>query len=302
MNSLAERGSATVARPRSLIVWGAMRDVGATTIAVNLAVELARHGRRVVLIDAEPDGAATRLCRLHEPSAAQRSGSVAASLADVYRGRRSLAAAISHGSNGVRVVANTVANSAAGTSETPPTDDEFATLAAEMDNLAQEADLVLVDAGWGDSPVAKHLAPIVDFVLVATTTNDAAVMEAYASIKRMLTANVAARIAAIVTRAEHLAAAENAFGRLNHGCRRFLGRAIDWAGAVMEDSTVADAAVCGAPFVVLSPRCEAAKGLQQAADYVQGAFAATHATTSRSPTSDEKHFAEPARSAIGEAA
>jgi MinD-like ATPase involved in chromosome partitioning or flagellar assembly len=179
---------------------------------------------------------------------------------DVYRGRRPLASAISRGSHGLRVVGNL-----AGTTHgSRPTEDEIATLSDEISKLGQEADLVVVDAGWGDSPVARRMAQDADFVLLATTTSDAAVMEAYASIKRMTSAGVTAKIAVIVSRAGNLAEAENAFGRLSQGCRRFLGLSADWAGCVLNDSTVADGVVL--PPVIL-PRCEAAKGIQQTAEY-----------------------------------
>ncbi|MEX2187810.1 MAG: cellulose synthase operon protein YhjQ/BcsQ [Pirellulales bacterium] len=267
MQTLAERRISPTARPRSVVVWGAQHGVGATAIAVNLAVELARHNRRVVLVDAEATAGATRLCRLHEPSAAHRSGWTGASLADVYRGRRPLSEAIRRGAHGLRVVGNSGGDSAA----FAPTDEEIDVLAAAIRSLGNEADLVIVDAGWGHSPPAERLSRDADAVLVVASTTDAAIMEAYAAIKRLVAVEPDSNVSVLLSRCCAIEEADEAFARLRHGCKRFLNAAIESAGCIVEDATVADAQSYAAPFVVLSPRCEAARGIQQAAEHLLGA-------------------------------
>ena len=268
MTALAERKAGPLPPPQVVVVWGAMPGVGASSAAVNLAVELGRQGRRVLLVDAAIDGEATRLCRLHEPGAAHRAGFGGTSLADVYRARRSIAAAILRSAHGLRVVGNP------GGAErpAPPTSEELATLCDEFATASSEVDLVVVDGGSGDSPVAVRLAQRADLVLLVTAVADAAVMEAYAAIKRMVAVGSAVDVAVVVSRATNAADAENVFVRLRHGCQRFLGREIAWAGCILEDPTVADASVCAAPFVALSPRCDAARGIQQTADALLAAL------------------------------
>jgi flagellar biosynthesis protein FlhG len=262
MQSLSERSQIPAARPRMVVTAGSTRAVGATTIAVNLAVELTRHGRRVVLVDAEPAGDATRLCRLHEPSAAHRNGFSGASIADVLLGRRNIGEAICRGVHGLRVVGN----AAQPARELHPTNDELALLGAQIATLGHEAELAIIDAGCGHTNAAGQLSQQADCMLLVTTASDASVMETYASIKRISATAARPNIAVLFSRADSIGAAEDAFARLVHGCQRFLGMAINYAGCVLEDKTVADAAACAAPFVVLSPRCDAARGLQQAAE------------------------------------
>jgi flagellar biosynthesis protein FlhG len=299
MHGLEARSPAPAPRPRSIVVWGAARGIGSTTIAVNLTVELSRHGRRVLLVDAEPDGAATRLCQLHEPSAAHRSGMSNGSIVDVYRGRRKLADAISRGRHSLRIVGC----HASAARDLPPTDDELATLAAEIPKLGHEADLIVVDAGWGDAPLPRRLSLDADLVLLATTAIDSAVMETYASIKRMTAAGCAAKIAVAVSRTANPTEADDAFARLRHGCQRFLGVALDWAGCVAEDPTVSDATTCAAPFVLLSPRCEAARGIQHVADYVLGVLAPEKSRSAAATSELSRHQeAELSGAAISEAA
>jgi flagellar biosynthesis protein FlhG len=264
MQTLAQRPSAPAARPWAVAIAGSSRGVGATTIAVNLAVELIRHGRRVVLVDAERSGDATRLCRLHETGAMHRSGLAGASIADVFLGRRRIGDAICRAAHGLRVVGNPAGPARA----VCPTGEEIAGLAAEIATLGHEADVVLLDAGCGDSGLAQGLFQEVDTVLLISGTTDTAIMETYATIKRIAATEARPAISVLLSRVDEIGAADDAFARLAQGCQRFLGLAIDYAGCVCEDKTVADAASCAAPFIVLSPRCEAARGLQQAAEHL----------------------------------
>lgn len=303
MTALAERKAGPMPPPQVVVVWGAMPGVGASSAAVNLAVELGRQGRRVLLVDAAIDGEATRLCRLHEPGAAHRAGFCGATLADVYRGRRSLVAAILRSSHGLRVVGNP----GGAAHPAPPTSEELVTLCDEITRLSSEADLVVVDGGSGDSHVAMSLAQRADRVLLVTTVADVAVMEAYAAAKRMVAAGSAVDVAVVVSRATVAAEAENAFARLKHGCRRFLGRELAWAGCVLEDPTVADAYACAAPFVALSPRCEAARGIQQTADALLAALSSKTqaiADEREQPREhcDERHDVTQLLTTLGEAA
>jgi flagellar biosynthesis protein FlhG len=298
MNSIAERSSTASMQPRLLVLWGAVQGVGATSIAVNLAAEFGRHGRRVVILDSQADGSARRLCGVQEASGAGRAGFGGDSLTDVYRGRCSLTAAIARGSHGIRVMGNSAGLLGAALS---PTDEEAATLADEISKMGQEADLVLVDAGAGDSMIARTLWMRADLVLVVTAAADSSVMEAYAAIKRMTAAGASCDVAIAVSRAGNLADAENTFSRVQHGCQRFLGRSVAWAGAVVEDSTVADADLCAAPFVVLSPRCEAARGIRQVAEYLEGTvFRAGERELLAEPATDERHYVEQTLAAIGD--
>jgi hypothetical protein len=128
-------------------------------------------------------------------------------------------------------------------------------------------------------------------------------MEAYASIKRMTAAGAGCEIAIAGSRAGNVADAENTISRLQHGCQRFLGRNVSCAGAVLEDSTVADADLCAAPFVVLSPRCEAARGIRQVADYLEGAvFRAGERERQGEPAVDERRDVTQMLAAIGDVA
>jgi MinD-like ATPase involved in chromosome partitioning or flagellar assembly len=81
--------------PPLIVLHGAKGGVGTTSLAVNLAVSLARAGRRAVLVDADfhqPD--ATALCGLSDGD----------SVADVLAGRRTVHEVLQPGPAGIQVV------------------------------------------------------------------------------------------------------------------------------------------------------------------------------------------------------
>ena len=54
-------------RPWFLVVSGGRDGVGTTTVALNFAIVASQSGRRVLLVDADPNrGDAAELCRLEE--------------------------------------------------------------------------------------------------------------------------------------------------------------------------------------------------------------------------------------------
>src|SRR5687768_271415 len=82
--------------PRLLVVSGGKRGVGATTVAVNLAVALAKDALRVILVDAD---------FTHASIAAQAGLSDAIGIGDVLAGRKSVHEAIQRGPAGWQTIA-----------------------------------------------------------------------------------------------------------------------------------------------------------------------------------------------------
>jgi MinD-like ATPase involved in chromosome partitioning or flagellar assembly len=111
-------------------------------------------------------------------------------------------------------------------------------------------------------------------------------MQAYAIVKQF-TASIAHAVGAggaehpviwlVVNESLDAATAEDVFARFARGCQRFLGIAARLLGWLPEEQAIVAAAECRAPFVLLSPRCAAARAI--------GAMAAELENTAR----DVKH-------------
>lgn len=232
------------AAPRVVGVAGGKGGVGATTLAVNLAVALASEGQRVMVVDADlhrPDAAL--LCGWHEGP----------TVADVLEARRSLHEAIRPGPLGIQVLPGGWSAPGGSIESSAP-----ARFVRQLRGLGEHADTVLVDLGTGAGAPARRYWQAVDEVVLVTTSEAVSVMDAYAAVKMLVTASDAIRVRSLVNQARCELEAADVHSRLRQACRRFLGIEIDEAGTVRQDTAVAAAGRAMRPVLVLSPGCAAA--------------------------------------------
>jgi flagellar biosynthesis protein FlhG len=242
-------------RPRLVAVAGGKGGVGTTTIAVNLAVLLARQGHRTVLADVASIGADTMVfCRIPGRH----------TVADVLAGRRSVAETIEPGPGGIGVLSGPWGSSEAWHS-TPSAQDQ---LIQQLLGLGQIADYLIVDAGNSPTQMARRLWRASGLVLLVSTPELAAIMNAYAAVKTLAAADAPFSIRTVVNMAPTAAAAEEIQARLALACRRFLGIGSRAAGYLSRAGQVVEAGRCGHPFVLTSPGCTASRQMEQLASTV----------------------------------
>ena len=123
----------------------------------------------------------------------------------------------------------------------------------------------MIDAGSRPDPLARQLWQAADRVLLVTTVETAAIMDAYASIKLLNDPTRSASIALLVNRSPQESMADEAQQRLAQACRRFLGLPLRSVGHVPEDGGVPQCAARGEPFVLAMPACPASLHLRQVA-------------------------------------
>ncbi len=240
--------AAGAARPL-VVVGGGRRGVGTTTVGVNLAVALARQGRRAVFVDADLEHGGGLQCGSHGGG----------SVVDVLSGRRGVHEVLQRGPSGIQVL------SGAGTARDANGFSAVAQgrLIADLTHLAPHAEVVVVDAGNSRSAFARRCWQAANAVVVVTTPEDAAVTQCYASIKVLLAGGTTLPIHTFVNLADDVAIAANVGDRLSAACRRFLGvRTIvaGFAGQCPVESRH--------PAAVFSPRSEASDAIDRAADAV----------------------------------
>ena len=107
--------------------------------------------------------------------------------------------------------------------------------------------MVVIDAGSRPDPLARQLWQAADRVLLVTTVETAAIMDAYAAIKLLSDPARSASIALVVNRSPAESLAEEAQQRLAQACRRFLGLPLRSVGQVPEDGAVPPCAARGEP-------------------------------------------------------
>ena len=196
-----------------IVVTGGRAGVGATTVALNLAAVLADRGERVLLVD----GAQQRNEML-EPAGLRRD--VEYGLSDVLSGKCAVGEAIVQGPAGVRMLLNR---------RNPRATRDFSRneqqrLLTELQSLDESLDLIVLDAGRRVTLSSQRIWSRARLVVLVTTPDDAAVLDAYAAIKQSAAEAVPLPMRLLVNQAESDAAATDAQRRMEAACQRFLSR------------------------------------------------------------------------------
>lgn len=192
-----------------VVVSGGQRNVGTTTISASLAVALARQGRRAVLVDADLEHGG-RLLRTQDAGGG---------VLDVLLGRRSVHEVLQRGPSGIQLIAGS-GTTGLPAAILPRAQDR---LIADLERLAPHAEVIVIDAGNGRGQFVRQLWRAASSVIVVATPEDAAVMQAYASIKLLLDGDDALRLQTFINRANDGDAAADVQTRIAEACRRFLG-------------------------------------------------------------------------------
>jgi flagellar biosynthesis protein FlhG len=214
-----------------VVVSGGSCGVGTTTLTIQLARELARLGKRTVLVDAN----------LTEPQLAnQLNTPTHGSMAEVLAGNRSVKEVLQLVDEGMHLLA-------APSSDEPSTNlnrTAVARLLTELRSLGSLADVVLVDAGHGMTPWVQNWWRAAEQVFLITTEHEATVKESYVAAKLAPWGDADGKLRLVVNQCDDRQRAEKITNRFAATCRRFLGLHVGGAPPVApreEESSAADA-------------------------------------------------------------
>jgi len=221
-------------------------------LAVNLAVALSGKGTRVVLVDADLYRAdIATLCGIDERG----------NVADVLAARRDIHEVLHRGPSGIQVIPGLWAPG-------HPADYSDAAqqrLLRQLGTLWRQADLIVLDAGNGGNEVVRRFWKAADEILLVTTPDSMAVMDSYATIKRLADSKEDLTIRLVVNKAADRRVADDVHRRINVSCQRFLGFQIGWLGHLPPDENVELAAGAATPFSVNAPDSVVAQAVDQMA-------------------------------------
>jgi len=255
--------SAPIRRATTLAITSGKGGVGKTSVSVNLAVQLAQMGRRVILMDADLGTAnADVICNLNAPR----------NLSHVVAGQCSLRDAVVDAPGGFRLIAG-----ASGLSQMAALGEyERTRLMDQMQALEQDADLILIDTGAGIGPNVLGFLVAVDQVLVVTTPEPTSITDAYAVIKTACRQRGEMDLRLLVNQVRNEREARDVHGRVAGVCKRFLNQSPAYAGHVLSDSRVPYAVRRRQPFVLEYPASPASMCLHRLAHRID-----RHAATPR---------------------
>lgn len=224
--------------------------VGKTNLTINLALSLAKRGKRVLIMDADLGLAnVTVALGLH----------AVFSVMDVLSGARTLQEVMVEGPEGIRIIpgGNGVAELA------DLGDAARERLLTAFHRVAQDADFVLIDTAAGISKNVLGFALAADTVLVVTVPEPPAMADAYGIIKALYASNPGVDVRLVVNRVRRDFEAKAVHDKLGLVVKRFLAANLKAIGSVREDSAVGSAVREQKALILAYPDSSAAAGIRE---------------------------------------
>ncbi len=245
------------ARARVIAIASGKGGVGKSTLAVNVAVALAKLGVRVGVLDANLAlGNVDVLVGL----------TPIVHLGHVLDGERQLQDVLLDGPAGVVIVP-----AGSGVSKlTALTSVQRGRLRAAIEELAQRLDFLLLDTASGVADNVIETILLADQTLLVTSLEPPAVVDTYAMAKVLASAAPSHELGIVVNGVRTGDEASLAFKQLDIAARRFLNRTLPYYGAVLEDAAVREAVLVQRPVVEQTPQAPSSRAYRALAVALTG--------------------------------
>jgi len=196
--------------------------VGKTNVSVNLACQLARRGRRVLLMDADLGLANVDIMLGLRPKW---------NLSHVLEGKCSIDDILVEGPNGISIIP--AASGIKKMAELGP--DQHASIINALSTLNDDYDVMVVDTAAGISDSVVSFSQASHYVLVVVTDELTSMADAYALIKVMNRDAGIRRFKILRNMVNSHDQARDGFERLNEVAQRFLDVQLEYAGFIPQD-------------------------------------------------------------------
>ncbi len=209
--------------PRVIAVTSGKGGVGKTNIVGNLAVAMTRHGKRVVIIDADVGLANIDIVFNLRPEY---------SIRHVVSGEKRLEQVMVKTSHGIHIVPG-----GSGFADlTRLNEGEKLTLLSEFETLADLADIIFVDTGAGISSNVLYFNGASDECIVVATMEPTSITDAYALMKVMSQTYGTRYFKLIVNMVDSEKDAKRVYGSLSNALDKFLKNVtLDYTGYIPFD-------------------------------------------------------------------
>jgi len=241
---------------RTLAVTSGKGGVGKTNVVVNLALEMAARGKKVLLLDADLGLANVDVMLGLNPQY---------SIQDVLSGEKRLEEVVVEGPRGISILP-----AASGVSELSQLSrEDKLVLLQELDTFQTDADVVLIDTAAGISDMVLYFNIAAQDRLVVVTDEPTSLTDAYALIKVLHTQHQEKRFRILVNNVPGPKEAKEVYRKLAMAADHFLGGlSLDYLGFIPRDPAVNKSVIQQKALVEAAPESKAAKAMAQLAERV----------------------------------
>jgi len=236
---------------RTVAVISGKGGVGKSNFVLNLSLNLAKKKKKVLLIDSDI-GMANIDLLLGQPSSTY-------SIVDIFEKKLPFEQVIQNGPYGLSYLSggNTLSKIV------QLHDEGFRYFLKQLEKMVTTYEDILFDLGAGISENSIRFLLAVDEIIVVTTPEPTAVMDAYASIKLVHQYDPHKNIKIVVNRCQKQKDGNMTFDRLNTTTSRFLGHELQLLGYLPEDRHVQQSVMNQTPIVIQYPMSPVAKALEK---------------------------------------
>ncbi len=232
---------------RVIAVTSGKGGVGKTTVSINLGVALSRMGYRVCLIDVDLGTANIEfLLNLNAPY----------NIAHLLKGEKDIDELLIKGPENMLILPG-----ASGLEHLANLNQwQFTRLVNSFNKLDQICDIVILDTGAGISANVTNFLVAADDIIIVTTPDPHAVLDAYALIKTAGQKREGLKINLIINMVEKASDEARVKMNLLNACQTHLSQPLTYLGAIPESKTVIRSIREMEPFISRYPQCSAAAG------------------------------------------
>ncbi len=236
-------------KARVIAVTSGKGGVGKTSTSVNLAITLAARGGRVVLLDADLGLANVEVLM---------GLSSMFNLEHVIEGQKRLTEILVRAPGGIELIPGS-----SGLSRMADLPHQARQRILEgIEELQDEVEFIVIDTMAGIGQNAVSFATAADEVLLVTTPEPSAIVDAYAMLKTIYSLRKDSIIRLVVNMVGNQAQAKAVATKLSNVSQQYLGRNLSYLGCLPRDPHVSQAVMQSQPFALLYPNAPAAKYMQ----------------------------------------
>lgn len=251
-NTTEQSDTPVKTRTRTLAITSGKGGVGKSNVAVNVALELAELGQRVSLLDADLALANADVLLGLNPQY---------HLGHVLLGQRTLQEVVIEVTDGLRLIPG-----GSGIEDLANlTRSQHAHLMNELQALEAEADCMIIDTAAGLAENVTGVLRAADEVIVVTTPDPTAVVDAYAMIKLLHQQAPSKPIWIIINEVVGIGDADRVFTQLQSAATRFLNHRLVLLGSIPRDAELVEAVREQIPVVRYAPDTPASRALRSIA-------------------------------------
>lgn len=248
--------SSEVSNARVIAVTSGKGGVGKTSLSVNLAMEMASLGKKVVIFDADFGLANVEVMLGIRPTY---------NLLDLIHNNKTMPEIITKGPKDIGFVSG-----GSGVSELASLDtNSIKLLISEMVKLDKMYDIVIIDTGAGITDSVMEFVMVSPEVLLVVTPEPTSITDAYSLLKVLRRKNefnpLYKTINVVSNRVTNDSEGDEIFNKMNTVSSKFLNTKLEYLGAIPQDKNASMAIIEQKPVVVAYPNSPASRAINELA-------------------------------------